>query len=177
MQWEMHPTVRAKHGQEAQWWLPDANISSIVIKEQSFDKIMGHLRNMPEKEITRKLAELNVTRSKFLFQVISLPSPLTHASCTFVKLLWEIVKCVELIFQLLAFKNSPRSHLQDQLDQVSVSISLLKDSFLVSGANEWPSKCTKHHHQAYLPEIPTPSDSQPEAARQSLREHCWRERC
>jgi hypothetical protein len=69
MHWEVHPTERAMHGQEAQWWLPDADISSVVITERSFSKLMGHLRNMPHQEVARKLQEMGEERHKFHFQV------------------------------------------------------------------------------------------------------------
>ena len=72
MQWEVHPTERALHGQEAQWWIPDADVRDIIITEDSFGKILGHLREMPESEVTRKLAEMNTVRHSFLFQVSTL---------------------------------------------------------------------------------------------------------
>lgn len=77
MHWVRHATERALHGQEAQYWIPDANISHVTIPVPSFEEIMGHLREMPQREITRKLAELNTTRHSFFFQVRSL-----HASVT-----------------------------------------------------------------------------------------------
>ena len=72
MQWEVHPTERALHGQEAQWWIPDADIKNVVIPENSFKAILGHLREMPEGEISRKLQEMNDARHSFFFQVCSL---------------------------------------------------------------------------------------------------------
>ena len=69
MQWEIHPTERALHGQEAQWWLPDADIKDIVIPVDSFKAILGHLREMPESEVSRKLQEMDHARHSFFFQV------------------------------------------------------------------------------------------------------------
>lgn len=72
MQWSVHPTERALHGQEAQWWIPDADIKDVIISEESFGAILGHLREMPESEIDRKLGEMNEMRHKFFFQVQTL---------------------------------------------------------------------------------------------------------
>jgi hypothetical protein len=76
MRWEVHPTERAMHGQESQWWLPDADISPVVIPLASFGKLMGHLRNMPRSEMERKLQEMGEERHKFHFQV----SPYTSSN-------------------------------------------------------------------------------------------------
>lgn len=68
MQWEVHPTERAAHGQEAEWWLPDADISSAVVTEKNFGSMMSSLRDVSKKEITQKLKAMEAERHKFHFQ-------------------------------------------------------------------------------------------------------------
>lgn len=69
MRWEVHPTERAMHGQEDQWWLPDADITSTAIQGENFKDLMGHLRGMVEEEVTRKLKDMGAERHRFHFQV------------------------------------------------------------------------------------------------------------
>lgn len=73
MEWEFHPTERALHGQDAKWWIPDAEVRKVMISVDNFPSILDHLREMPEGEVTRKLSELNELRHRFFFQVRNYP--------------------------------------------------------------------------------------------------------
>lgn len=69
MVWEVHPTERAFHPQDAWFWRPDADIADVAISVSSFESVLGHLRGMPEGEISRKLGEMNVMRRILSFEV------------------------------------------------------------------------------------------------------------
>lgn len=71
MQWSIG-SERAKYGQEARWWIPDADIREVMISVESIGDIMAHLRGMPDAEIHRKLKEMQSERLRFTFQVTTL---------------------------------------------------------------------------------------------------------
>lgn len=70
MEWSIHATQRAAYAQEARWWIPDADIKEVFIPVDTIADIMGHLQNMPESEIKRKLMEMQAERHRFTFQVL-----------------------------------------------------------------------------------------------------------
>ena len=79
MEWQIHATERAAYAQEARWWIPDADVGEVLIPVDKISDIMGHLREMPDSEVRRKLMEMETERHRFTFQVALRSLPI---SCT-----------------------------------------------------------------------------------------------
>lgn len=75
MQWSLEGPQRARWAQEAKWWIPDADISKVVIPVQKLRYVLSHLRGMPQSEISYKLKLMQTERYRFTFQVLTTTPP------------------------------------------------------------------------------------------------------
>ena len=59
--------------QDAQWWLPDADVYDTMVQVPNVTHVVPHLRSIPRDVLVRKLAAVQAARSRFFFR-----SELTH---------------------------------------------------------------------------------------------------
>ena len=59
--------------QDAQWWLPDADVYDAMVEVPNVTQVVPHLRSIPRDVLVRKLAAVQAARSRFFFR-----SELTH---------------------------------------------------------------------------------------------------
>ncbi|KAK9805837.1 hypothetical protein WJX73_006156 [Symbiochloris irregularis] len=79
VKWAMNKDDRPLHPQDAHWWLPDANVSHVMIQVDEVQDIVPYLENMPEAEIERKLSLMHDYRFYMTFQdSLSGPSNANH---------------------------------------------------------------------------------------------------
>ena len=68
-----HPCIDSSSLQDAQWWLPDADVYDAMVEVPNVTHVVPHLRSIPQDVLVHKLAAVQAARSRFFFR-----SELTH---------------------------------------------------------------------------------------------------